>query len=309
MKEGRMDHDEMDFEFELHFSKDDVDLLLSDPLIEGDIVEQLRTAVRVSRNRFAVTATTTSLEELLEWVAAEANHCGSLRLEIRLDRLYMRLEELQSRLFRLLRYWPEDANPRLRLPSLHSTSVSQFRIELLGTDPPVWRRIQIATDATFWELHTAIQDAMGWQDYHLHEFVLLGTEDRIGIPLDDDPQAILPGWQFQVDHFLTYGRPLALYQYDFGDSWFHEVRFEVRLPMDRRRRYPRCIDGKRLCPPEDCGGVGGYVEFLQAVTDPTHPEHHQMLHWAGGRFDPDAFAAHKVRFTDPMNRLAVLLEG
>ncbi len=304
-----MEHDEAELEFDLHFSEDDVDLLLSDPLIDGNIVEQLRTAVRPARDRLAVTATTTSLEELLEWVASAANHCDSVRLEIRLDRLYMRLEELQSSLLRLLRWWPEATNNRLRLPDLHSTSVSEFRIELLGTDPPVWRRIQLAADATFWELHTAIQDAMGWQDHHLHEFTLLGTEDRIGIPLEDDPLAILPGWQIPIDHYLSYDRPLALYQYDFGDSWCHEVRFEERLSMDRRRRYPRCIDGKRRCPPEDCGGVGGYVGFLQAVSDPTHPEHHQMLHWAGGRFDPDAFSAHKVRFTDPMERLAILLDG
>lgn len=304
-----MDRNEMEFAFDLHFSKDDVDLLLSDPLIEGDIVEQLRTDLRTSLDRFTVTANATSLEELLEWVASAVNHCDSLRLEIRLDRLYMRLEKLQSSLLRLLPWWSEDPSYRLRLPDLHPTSVSQFRIELLGTDPPVWRRIQLAADATFWELHTAIQDAMGWQDYHLHEFTLLGTDDRMGIPLDDDPQAILPGWQFPVDHFLTHNKPLALYHYDFGDSWFHEIRFEERLSMDRRRRYPRCIDGKRHCPPEDCGGVDGYAEFLQAVSDPAHPEHHQMLRWAGGRFDPEAFSVHKVRFTDPMERLATLLDG
>jgi hypothetical protein len=187
--------------------------------------------------------------------------------------------------------------------------VLQFRIELLGIDPAVWRRIQVAGDSSLWDLHVAIQDAMGWLDCHLHVFSFLGTTEKIGIPLDDDPTAIEPGWEYPVSQYLHPGAPLALYEYDFGDSWLHEVRFEGTSRRAARRKYPRCLAGARHCPPEDCGGIGGYVEFLDAMADPRHPEHDRLAEWIGEAFDPEAFDAKKVRFSDPQVRLRLMLEG
>jgi pRiA4b ORF-3-like protein len=85
-----------------------------------------------------------------------------------------------------------------------------------------------------------------------------------------------------------------LYEYDFGDSWEHELLVEKILPRDEGKRYPVCLTGKRACPPEDCGGVWGYASFLEALHDPEHPEHEEMLEWIGGEFDPEAFDLDEV---------------
>src|SRR5205085_1614856 len=78
------------------------------------------------------------------------------------------------------------------------------------------------------------------------------------------------------------------YEYDFGDSWDHEVLFEGTVPAEPRVKYPRCLEGERACPPEDCGGVWGYADFVQAIQNPDHEQHEELLEWVGGRFDPEA---------------------
>ena len=83
-------------------------------------------------------------------------------------------------------------------------------------------------------------------------------------------------------------------KYDFGDSWEHELLVEKRLPLEAGKRYPVCLTGKRACPPEDCGGIWGYASLLEAIRDPEHPEHEEMLEWVGGEFDPEAFDLDEV---------------
>lgn len=173
--------------------------------------------------------------------------------------------------------------------------VHQFLIALSHTDPLVWRRLQVPDDYSFWDLHVAIQDAMGWLDYHLHEFTVVhpqtGRVQSLGIPDDDDPggRSCRPGWQARITDYFTEERPLALYVYDFGDDWRHALMHEGTWPADPSSTYPRCLAGARACPPEDCGGVHGYAEFLAAIRDRTHPEHAELLAWAGGQYDPEAF--------------------
>lgn len=84
------------------------------------------------------------------------------------------------------------------------------------------------------------------------------------------------------------------YVYDMGDNWEHTIQIEKTLAAEPKVGYPRCIDGARACPPEDCGGVWGYVDFLNAIQNPRHKEHDEMLEWVGGEFDPEAFDADKV---------------
>ena len=88
---------------------------------------------------------------------------------------------------------------------------------------------------------------------------------------------------------LSHPKDRLIYEYDFGDSWEHDVVLESVEEARPGLRYPRVIAGKRACPPEDVGGYGGYAEFVKAVTDPTHDEHESMLAWAGGHFDPEGF--------------------
>ena len=189
--------------------------------------------------------------------------------------------------------------------------VHQFLVVLTGTDPLVWRRIQVPAKYSFWDLHVAIQDAMGWLDYHLHEFRLLDAAERqvasIGIPTEDDPQdrPVVPGWQVPLSKFFdqrNWHAPPAMYAYDFGDDWQHVLVHEGFESADDNRKYPRCVAGEGRCPPEDCGGVHGYAEFLEVIADPDHEEHELTLRWAGGQFDPEAFDPAAVKFDDPKKR-------
>jgi len=186
--------------------------------------------------------------------------------------------------------------------------VLQFKVRLQDIEPAVWRRIQVPANYTFWDLHVAIQDAMGWKDYHLHEFRLDETSPhellRIGIPDDEFPheRPTLPGWGVRIAPYFTVEGARAAYVYDFGDSWEHVLEFEGAHPREARGRYPRCIAGARACPPEDVGGTPGYEEFLAAIADPEHEQHEDMLRWAGGSFDPEAFSAERVCFDDPRMR-------
>jgi hypothetical protein len=89
-------------------------------------------------------------------------------------------------------------------------------------------------------------------------------------------------------------KPRIVYEYDFGDSWQHEIVLEKTLEPEPKVRYPRCVEGERACPPEDCGGVWGYAEFLEAIGDPEHESQEEMLEWIGGEFDPEKFSVDKV---------------
>jgi hypothetical protein len=191
-----------------------------------------------------------------------------------------------------------------RVPLDH---VCQFLIVLPRTEPLVWRRIQVPEQYSFWDLHVAIQDAMGWKDYHLHEFIVVDVKTsrvkRIGIPDDEmpDERPCLAGWNVPVGRYLTYGTDPVRYRYDFGDDWEHTVEFEELLPADEDA-YPRCVGGAGACPPEDVGGTSGYAEFLRTIADRRHPERAAMLQWAGGAFDPHMFDPKAVRFDNPAER-------
>jgi len=190
-------------------------------------------------------------------------------------------------------------------------TIFQFKIEFLGVESQIWRRIQVPGDYTFWDLHVAIQDAMGWLDYHLHSFNIVGSSVTLGIPDadGDDPSDFRPGWKVELREFFSHFFPLGLYEYDFGDSWLHEVRFEGAYEAEAGVIYPRCLDGARRCPPEDCGGASGYEEFLRAINDPTDPEHDVFLEWIGGSFDPEEFDPSKARFDDPGERRRIAFQG
>ena len=187
--------------------------------------------------------------------------------------------------------------------------VYQFRVALLEVAPPVWRTIQVPATYSFWDLHVAIQDSMGWLDYHLHRFHVNrpGTGDvvQIGIPDEDafeGDEPILPGWEVPIARYFTRLGAVTKYEYDFGDGWEHAVTLEAILPRQKGIRYPRCLAGARACPPEDCGGVGGYENLMAVMGDPTHEEYESTLQWLGGRFDPERFDARRVTFDHPGKR-------
>lgn len=187
--------------------------------------------------------------------------------------------------------------------------VYQFRIQLREVEPPVWRRIHVPETYTFWDLHVAIQDAMGWLDCHLHVFELTdpatGSKVEFGIPDDDVEEADRsqrPGWEYQIADYFSAVNPEAAYTYDFGDNWRHTVTLEEILPRVKWGRYPQCLDGARACPHEDCGGPPGYDRLLRILRNPAHEDYEDMRAWVGGRFDPEAFDPARVMFDDPEAR-------
>ncbi len=186
--------------------------------------------------------------------------------------------------------------------------VYQFKITLKHIRPPIWRRIQVPETYSFWDLHVAIQDAMGWLDYHLHQFEMVnrstGMKVEIGMPDEefDWDREVLPDWKQKIADYFSMENPSADYAYDFGDDWQHKIQLEKILPRERNVSYPICIKGKRACPPEDCGGTWGYQDFLEIIKNPNHQEHEEMLEWAGGEFDPEHFHVKEVSFDDPDER-------
>jgi len=187
--------------------------------------------------------------------------------------------------------------------------VYQFKVRLGGVEPPIWRRIQVPETYSFWDLHVALQDSMGWLDYHLHLFrvtkPVTGEVAQVGIPDDDafeGDEATLPGWEIPITSYFPSPGIVAHYDYDFGDGWEHELTLEAILPRQAGKKYPLCLSGARACPPEDCGGVGGYEDLLAVIQSPSHEEYETTLEWLGGRFDPEKFDPKRVKFDDPARR-------
>jgi pRiA4b ORF-3-like protein len=193
--------------------------------------------------------------------------------------------------------------------------VYQFKLLLMEITPAIWRNIQVPESYSFWDLHVALQDSMGWLDYHLHLFRLrepiTGEVVQIGIPDDDafeGDEPILPSWGIPIANYFSRPGVVARYDYDFGDGWEHELTLEAILSRQRGKKYPLCLDGARACPPEDCGGVGGYENLLTVIQTPAHEEYESTLQWLGGRFDPEKFDPQRVKFDDPARRYELAFE-
>jgi hypothetical protein len=163
----------------------------------------------------------------------------------------------------------------------------RLKVTIAGIRPPVWRRLLVPSRASLAELHGTIQEAFGWFDGHLHEFMLDGV--RYGI---DDGE----GWgdpprderRSRLSNVAPKGARIE-YVYDFGDDWVHHIVVEDIVPIEPAGDYPRCLAGRRAGPPEDVGGPYGYEQFLKAIADPGHKDHDDLLTWVGGSFDSDSF--------------------
>lgn len=196
-----------------------------------------------------------------------------------------------------------------------SGDIFQFKITLNYSKPKIWRRILVPSEYTFFDLHCAIQNAMGWSDGHLHAFYIEGKKpkDRITIQSpspDGDDGCFGETHDERVEYIVDYFGKLmkqCIYSYDFGDSWDHTVLLERVLPRMPKIIFPQCIAGEKACPPENCGGVGGYEDLIKIIKNPDHKEHIDMMEWLGindpEEFNPNEFNLDDVCFEDPKERL------
>lgn len=189
----------------------------------------------------------------------------------------------------------EDSQGILAIPA--AKRLYQFKITLLGSKPPIWRRIQVA-DGTLDKLHEHIQTSMGWTNSHLHHFRI--GEQLYGDPMLMEENMVEMNYEDSTATKISKFVPKAgqrfsfTYEYDFGDGWDHEILFEGCPQKEPGKKYPLCLEGERACPPEDVGGIGGFYEFLEALADPKHEQHEELLQWIGGAFDPCEFDPAKA---------------
>ena len=203
-----------------------------------------------------------------------------------------------KRITRTVREWTlaKPAARRFKQSSDENAAVYRFKIVLLDTDPVIWRRIE-TKDVMLEKLHELIQTAMGWTNSHLHQFEIADvryTDPRFMRGDFDDFGALDYGGIRIGDLISKHGSKLRMsYEYDFGDGWQHEVVLEKVMQSEPGAKYPRCLDGERACPPEDVGGVYGFADYVEAITNPNHSEHGELLEW-NGPFDPAQFDAAKA---------------
>ena len=191
------------------------------------------------------------------------------------------------------------------MSELKPAPIYQLKVWLQGISPMVWRRLLVRSDSTIADLHYTIQIAMGWSDVHLNRFHIHGQDFGVyhdgGICFADNPEKVL------LSAFGFRTRERFLYEYDFGDEWLHEVRIEKRLPLDPKKTYPVCIDGKHAAPPEDFGGAQAYMQMRQELKyrsvfgdngidddfdDENDPEYERSEE--DQPFDPDVFSRREV---------------
>ncbi len=173
-------------------------------------------------------------------------------------------------------------------------SAYQIKISLDGIKPPIWRRVLVEDDISLDYLNIIIQDVMGWEGYHAYSFRIgnlvysVVDEDDFGLMDYIDSEETL------LRDVVKKEKQKFKYTYDFGDNWKHTILIEKILTYDKDQDYPVCLKGKRNCPPEDCGGIWGYQDFVEAISDKNHHEHEELLEWAGGEFDPEEFDIDEI---------------
>jgi hypothetical protein len=165
--------------------------------------------------------------------------------------------------------------------------IYQLKITLVGSKPPIWRRFLVKSDTLLSDLHLIIQTTMGWTNSHLHQFIIGNDSFQPDYEGMDDDGYSQPYTDKHLNDFLKKENSKLVYEYDFGDSWNHEIVVEKILEEEKNIFYPVCTDGKNVCPVEDCGGIWGYEDLVKVLKNKKHPEHEEMKEWVGLEEDED----------------------
>jgi hypothetical protein len=175
----------------------------------------------------------------------------------------------------------------------------QLKMTLLHTKPKIWRRLVVPSDLPMPLLHRCMQIIMGWQDEHMHHFYKVENRKKVffepdmmdffGEDFDDWGPQKVKYTKLVVTDVLFIPKAKLYYEYDFGDSWEHEIVLEKLLPIEEGLDTPRCLAGEMACPPEDCGGIYGYYDMLETLEKGNKSDKEDLLDWLGKDFDPAAF--------------------
>jgi hypothetical protein len=173
-------------------------------------------------------------------------------------------------------------------------NIHRIKVTLRGSKPPIWRRLEVPSDITLLRLHDVIQLSFGWLNHH--RWVFETEAGNYGI---SDPEL---GFRSAANKKLSavadWPGDRLRYEYDFGDSWEHDIVVEAVQPADPGGLYPRCTAGRRACPPDDSGGISEYYVLLETLANPRSDDHEAMLQWLGitspTEFDPEYFSLDEV---------------
>ena len=141
----------------------------------------------------------------------------------------------------------------------------------------------------FYELHLIIQNVMGWYNSHLYQFVYNKNLNIIGNPEFLEMEGVMDATIFHVKDYFNEPNKKIEYEYDFGDGWAHELIFEKATEQEDGKQYPVCLEGERNCPPEDCGGIGGFYNLVKTVKKKKGKEYMEYKEWLGEDYNPDEF--------------------
>jgi hypothetical protein len=181
--------------------------------------------------------------------------------------------------------------------SFHSApeDIGNLRVELEDIEPLIWRRVAVRTSMNLKAVHSVIQVAMGWLDCHLWKFA--AGDSKYGMLIPDDPdwnERIKDAATTKLSALLTTGVREVGYVYDMGDNWQHRIIVEKLKAAEPGALYPQFLGGERRCPPEDCGGIPGYYEFLGNIASKECKQRQAALNWYGGPYDPDEIDEQKI---------------
>ena len=175
--------------------------------------------------------------------------------------------------------------------------IYQLKIELKDIKPNIWRRIQVDSNISLNELHHIIQISMGWTNSHLYSLIIDNIEYTVK-EYDAEYVQFANARDYTIEKVRIDGD--FDYLYDFGDRWEHRIQIEKKIEGERLID-PICLDGEGKCPPEDVGGINGFIEFVKIIRDESHPERESYIEWYGSVYDPN-----KVNFEEINEQLANL---
>jgi Plasmid pRiA4b ORF-3-like protein len=173
--------------------------------------------------------------------------------------------------------------------------IAVLRIELEDIEPLIWRRVAVRSSMTLKAVHSVIQAVMGWRDCHLWEFT--ANERKYSMLIRDDPdwnERIKNAATTKLSALQTTGIAEIGYVYDMGDNWQHRIIVEKLKAAEPGVLYPQLLGGERRCPPEDCGGIPGYYEFLDDIAGKQGKKRKAALGWYGAPYDPDEIDGQKI---------------